>query len=316
MNPSSPSYVRVVADHSAPLRRLMLNLLLRLTVKHAFKHDADLAVLRNRNASMDRRLAPRTSGMRRQAVDAGGVPAEWLSVPDSLAQRTLLYLHGGAFIFRTPNVHAAMVGSWCRQMKARALMVDYRLAPEHPYPAAPDDCLAAYRWLLAQGHAPGQIVIAGDSAGANLALATLVRIKAAGLAQPACALLLSPVVDFTMSSVSMVSNAASDPIFTLGALATLRALYARPEQFLNPDLSPLFADLGGLPPLFFQASNSELLRDESLRGARHAHLAGVKVEVELWQGMPHVFQAVGALPQSRAALASLLRFVAAHAGWA
>jgi acetyl esterase/lipase len=248
-------------------------------------------------------------------VDCGGVSAEWIDVPETLPKRALLYLHGGAFAFRFPKIHAAMVARWCRRLGARALMVDYRLAPEHPHPAAADDCLDAYRWLLAHGYAAREIVIAGDSAGANLALATLHRLKAAGEPQPACAVLLAPVVDFTLSGKSLVTNAARDAMLSLADLVAFRELYSPPERYLDPSVSPLFGDFTGLPPLLFQAGSHEMAVDESMRAAAKAHASGVQVEVEIWDRMPHVFQAIASLPQAAQAAEHVRRFVARHAGW-
>jgi len=213
-----------------------------------------------------------------------------------------------------PNLHAALAGRWARRLGACALLVDYRLAPEHPYPAALDDCVAAYRGLVGQGIDPRSIVLAGDSAGGNLALALLHRLKAANDPLPRCAVLLSPVVDFTLSSPSIVSNARRDPMFTIEGLAALRALYARPEQFLAPTVSPLFGDFSGFPPLLFQAGEIEMLRDESVRAALRAQAAGVSVEVQIWRDMAHVFHALP-LPQAAAADQRVLSFIAKHAGW-
>jgi acetyl esterase/lipase len=310
-----PPYARLIRHDGAPLRRAWLNMVFRLAVKRSFRMDADIGKLRALQAKLDTRFAKPDPEMRRTLVDCGGVAAEWIDVPETRPGRVVLYLHGGAWMFRFPTTHAALAARWCRRLGARALMVDYRLAPEHPYPAAPDDCVAAYRWLLAQGVAAGDVVIGGDSAGGNLTLATLHRIKAAGLPLPACAVALSPFVDFSLSSRSLIVNQKRDPMFTLEACQALRPYYIQPEQMLEADASPLFGDFSGLPPLFLQASNTEMLRDESLRVAERAHAQGVTVEVELWQHMPHVFQAMAKLPQSAAALDSVVRFIRAHTGW-
>jgi alpha/beta hydrolase fold/Protein of unknown function (DUF3417) len=173
---------------------------------------------------------------------------------------------------------------------------------------------AAYRWLLAQGHDPRSIVVAGDSAGGNLALVTLQRIHAAGEPMPACAVLLSAGVDFTLSSRSMVTNEGSDPMFDLPALVAMRSFYAPPERYLDPGVSPLFGNFTGPPPLFFQVGSREILLDESTRAAARAQEAGVPVEVEIWENMGHVFQALP-LPQAQAAVEHIARFVETHAGW-
>ncbi len=184
------------------------------------------------------------------------MPGEWITAPETRAERVVLYLHGGSFAFRFPTAHASLAARLCRRLGARALIPDYRLAPEHPFPAAPDDCHAAYRGLLAQGVDPGSIVLAGDSAGGNLALVTLVRARAAGEPLPSCAVLLSPAVDCTMGSPSMSAYDGRDPMIRLASLLVLRRLYVpSPHLYTNPEVSPLFADFTGFPPLFFQTGH-------------------------------------------------------------
>ncbi len=316
-DPAADPLASLVQLRSAPggaLRRWFLHFALRLTARSA-KFDAGaIDTFRRRNAAFDRRFGHVDPAVKRSIVDAGGVAAEWIDAPESRSDRVLLYIHGGAFVLRFPNLHAALAGRWCRRLGSRALLVDYRLAPEHPYPAALDDCVRAYRWLLEQGVEPGRIVIAGDSAGGNLALATLHRLKAAGEPLPRCAVLLSPVVDFTLSSPSLFSNAARDPMFTFEKLAALRLLYAAPQQFLDPMVSPLYGDFTGFPPLLFHAGEIEMLRDESTRAAERAHAAGVTVEVDVWRDMAHVFHALP-LPQVQPAEERIARFVERHAGW-
>jgi len=314
--PVPPPYTRFVAPRKGKWRRWWLNLFLRLWVKRMLVPDADLVQLRAKQAGLDLRFGIVDPVARRTPVAIGSVPGEWIEVPESRRERVLLYLHGGAFIFRFPNSHAALVARLSRRLGARALMVDYRLAPEHPYPAAPDDCHEAYRWLLAQGCDPRGIVIAGDSAGGNLTLATLHRIKAAGEPLPGCAVLLSPFVDFTLSSKSLITNEKRDPMFTLAGMVALRELYAPPERFLDASLSPLFGDFTGLPPLLLQAGSTEMLLDEAARIAARAHAAGVPVEFEIWDRLPHVFQVFADLPQAAEAVDAIARFVRRHAGWA
>jgi monoterpene epsilon-lactone hydrolase len=310
-----PGYARVIDVRGGALRRWWLHTMLRLSIRRAPAIDADLERMRVRWGVMDARFGRIHAGAVRTPVDCDGVTAEWIEVPERRGNRVLLYFHGGAFLFRFPHLHAGMAADFCARIGARALMVDYRLAPEHPYPAAVDDCHAAYRWLLAQGVAARDIVLGGDSAGGNLVLTTLHRVKAAGEPMPACAVLLSPVVDFTLSSRSLVVNERRDPMFTLATMIALRSLYAPPERYLEPGVSPLFADFAGFPPLLFQAGGIEGLRDESLRAAARAQAAGVTVQVEVWARMGHVFQAVRSLPQAGAAAAHIADFIRRHAGW-
>lgn len=312
---TSASYVRHVAPERGKWRLRSLNAFLRRTIKRQMGAGASVARLRAKQAFFDAKFGNIDPAARRTPVDCAGVAAEWIAVPESRPERVLLYLHGGAFMFRFPATHAAMVARWCRPLGARALMVDYRLAPEHPFPAGVEDCHAAYRWLLAQGIDAHRATIAGDSAGGNLALATLLRAKAAGEPLPACAVLLSPVADFTLSSRSLVANERRDPMFTLPAVLKLRAHYAPPECALDPCVSPLFGDFHGLPPMLLQVGSTEMLLDESVRLAEKAHAAGVDVELEIWRNMPHVFQSMSVLPQAGEAIASIVRFIRSRAGW-
>ena len=296
------------------MKRAWLYALLRLASKRTSVIDADIGELRAEQRKWDVRFANIDSRVRRTPVAGSGFAGEWIDAPEGLPDRVILYLPGGAFLFRWPGVHAAMLARWCARLKARVLMVDYRLAPEYPFPAAPDDCHAAYRWLLSEGHDPRNVVLSGDSAGGNLALVTLQRAKAAGQPMPACVVLLSAGVDFTLSSRSMITNNGSDPMFDLPELVALRGFYAPPERYVDPGVSPLFGSFVGLPPVLFQVGGLEVLLDESTRAAARAHAAGVAVEVEIWEHMGHVFQALP-LPQAAAALDRIARFVEVHAGW-
>lgn len=298
------------------MRSRALNAVLRLAMGKPLTHDADVAALRRHYEKLDARqfrVGPKTE---RTPVECGGVPGEWISVPESRPERTVLYLHGGSFAFRFPNAHAAFAARLCRRLRARALIPDYRLAPEHPFPAAPDDCHAAYRGLLAQGIEPRNIVLAGDSAGGTLALVTLHRARVAGEPMPSCAVLLSPAVDCTLRSPSMVTYNGHDPMLRLADLIVLRQHYVpSPHDYTNPEVSPLFAEFAGFPPLFFQVGSTELLRDEATRAAEKAFDAGVDVELELWPGAAHVFQIAAFLPEAAQALNHIVRFVRLRTDW-
>lgn len=306
-------FIRSERGHAA---RALVNLLLRLTVKWQLGLRIDLPALRTRMDKLNRQAPREQPGIHREAAPCPGAAAEWLIPEDCRRERVLLYIHGGAFVVRTPDLHAAMVSSWCRELQARALMLDYRLAPEHPYPAALEDCSAAYRWLLDQGIEAGNIVIAGDSAGGNLALATLQRIAVEGLPMPACAVLLSPFLDFSLSGRSALDNSRQDPVFDLAFAIGIRGFYARPEEYASPDVSPLFGAFAGLPPLLFQVGSSEMLLDDSVRAAARARAAGVETQLEIWERLPHVFQAIAALPQARTASDRIVAFIRTRTSWA
>ena len=314
MNPEKP-FVRVIEGRGS-WRIRALTALLRLMSRSPLHLDTDIPALRRRYEEIEARHFPVDKWVVRDPIDCDGVPAAWVSVPESRPGRVLFYLHGGSFAFRFPNTYASFAARLCRRFGARALVPDYRLAPEHPFPAAPDDCHTAYRWLLSSGHNPRDVVFVGDSAGGNLALVTLNRALKAGEALPACAVLLSPAVDCTLTSPSMVDNEARDPIMRLSSLLVLRHHYApSPHLYTHPEVSPLFADFEGYPPLLLQAGSSEMLRDEAIRTAHKAKAAGVDVELEVWPETLHNFQVASFLPESEVALDHIVRFVLARTGW-
>ncbi len=314
------------AVHDAPLVRIVegrgswrtraLNAVLWVATRTPLRKDTDIAALRRRYEALDARHFQVDPLAVREPILCNGVAAEWVSVPETRPGRTLLYLHGGSFAFRFPNAYAAFAARLCRRLHARALIPDYRLAPEHPFPAAPDDCHAAYRWLLGTGHDAGGVVFIGDSAGANLALVTLQRARAQEDALPRCAVLLSPGVDCTFTSDSMVDNQDRDAVLRLDNLLVLRSHYVPSARlYTHPEVSPLFADFHGFPPLFLQAGASEILRDEATRTAHKAHAAGVHVELELWPETPHVFQLAPFLPEAALAVDEIVKFIVARTGW-
>lgn len=309
--------VHRLIDPSPSFRIRGLVGLLRLLARKPLQHDADIASMRQRYESIDARHVRLDQDVAREPVDCAGVPAEWISVPETRPGRTLLLLHGGSFAFRFPNLYAAFAARLCRHLGTRALIPDYRLVPEHPYPAAPDDCQATWRWLLGRGIDPRATVLVGDSAGGNLALVTMHRSMLAGEPLPRCAVLMSPGVDCTLASRSMVENENVDPVIRLANLLVLRHFYVQsPLLYTHPDVSPLFGDFNGLPPLLLQVGSSEMLRDEAVRAAHKAHQAGVDVELELWAETMHGFQIAPFLPEAEMAVAQIVSFVRSRTGWA
>jgi monoterpene epsilon-lactone hydrolase len=241
------------------------------------------------------------------------VAAAWYGAPE-LAQRngTLLYLHGGAWCVHLPATYADFAARLSVATGLRVLLVDYRLAPEHGFPAGPDDCFAVYRALIDGGLAPR--AIAGDSAGGNLALLTLMRARAAQLPLPACAVLLSPATDLSLGGPSMRYNVEADPMFGAGMKELLVPLYCPEIDLRDPRLSPLFGDWAGLPPLYFVAGSTEILLDDAVRAHDRAEQAGTNSRIDVWPGMPHVFPLFGMLPEARRALVDIAGFIAQHAG--
>jgi epsilon-lactone hydrolase len=238
-------------------------------------------------------------------VNIGACTGTWIDVPGADPGRVILYFHGGAFIMETPRIHGRLLAQFCRGAKARGLMVAYRLAPEHKFPAAMDDCVTAYRYLLDSGIAPSRIVVAGDSAGGNLALVTLQAARDGGLPLPGGAVALSPLTDATFSGDSMKRNNGLDPLFTRAIVDKLAPLYVPDGKAAEPYLSPLFGNLAGLPPTLLVVGSSELLLDDSVRYAARAS----DVTLDVWHDMPHVFPAFPMLAESHEAIERICAFM-------
>ena len=244
-------------------------------------------------------------------VDADGVPAEWVVAPGADSEDVLVSLHGGAY-----SIGSLATNRWFSSLlsdatRRRVLSIDYRLAPEHPFPAAVDDTVATYRWLLDSGVLAKRIAVAGNSAGGGLALATLVALRDQDVALPVAAIALSAWTDLTASGSSVTTCAATDLMLTADGLRYSADLYAGPSRFDHPYASPLFADLHGLPPILLQASRAEILRDDTTRFAERARAQGVDVTEHLYDDMPHVWHMfAGVLPEADSALRSMGRWLA------
>jgi len=241
------------------------------------------------------------------------VPAEWITTPKVDGDRILLYLHGGAYFLPYDNPHRAMVACLGRGAQMRAFLVDYRLAPEHPYPAALDDVTNVYQWLLKQGYPPENIAIAGDSCGGGLALATLLRLRDSGIPFPSAVVCISPWTDLSGSGKSMEGNAKVDFINHPENLKTNARNYAGSHDLKIPYISPLYADLTDFPPLLIQSGARDILLDDSTRLAEQARYAHVDVTIEVWKGMFHVFQiGVSFVPEAREAIENIATFLQQH----
>ena len=245
-------------------------------------------------------------GTRCEAVDAGGVPAEWIEGPDIDRGRVLLYFHGGGYVLGSIATHRAMVARIAAEAGVRALLIDYRLAPENPFPAAVEDAVAAYRFLLDDGYKPDQIALGGDSAGGGLTLACLLALRDEDEPLPEAAVLLSPWVDLEGIGESMTTRAEADPMVARDGLLKMAAFYLNGESARNPLAAPLHADLSRLPPLYIQAGTAETLLDDATRIEEKARLAGVATEMDLYPDLVHVFQAFAPhVPESMEAIQKL-----------
>ena len=241
--------------------------------------------------------------IRQEPVVAGGVPAEWITPSGKDPDRAVLFLHGGSFNSGSIVSHRTLAGNVAIAAEARVLLIDYRLAPEHPFPAGVEDSLAAYQWLLAQGIRPLRLAVAGDSAGGGLVLSLLLQLRDKRLPLPAAGVCLSPAPDLTFSSESWTFNAKKDLMLDARKERKAIEIYLQGADPRDPLASPTFADLRGLPPLLIQVGSHELLLSDAERLAAKAKAAGVEATLEVWPGMQHEWQFAAAfLPEGRRAI--------------
>ncbi len=258
-------------------------------------------------------MAPRLDNVTSKAVDAGGVDAEWFSVSGGDADRVVLYLHGGGYVIGSVQSHRVLLERLAVAADCRVLALNYRLAPEAPFPAAVDDAVAAYKWLLSQGLTASKIAIAGDSAGGGLTMATLVALRDGGETLPACAAPISPWVDMEGTGDSMQSRAAVDPMVQKEILDQLAGTYLGGANAQDPLASPLHANLDGLPPLLIQVGDCETLLDDSTRLEAKLKAAGVDATVEVWPEMIHVWHLFAPmLDKGQEAIDRIGEFVRGH----
>lgn len=256
---------------------------------------------------------PMPRGITWEQGEIDGVPGEWIIPEQAAAQRCLLYLHGGGYVVSTPHVHRVLVGRLARLLSCRAFMPEYRLAPEHPFPAALDDATASYRGLLAAGYDPSQVVVAGDSAGGGLTAALLLRLRDAGEPLPAAACLISALLDCTFAGDRLAALQERDPYLRLDDVSMMAKHYYADHDPRHPLISPLWADVTGLPPLLVLAGENEILCDQAVQFAGQARQAGVVVDVKIWPGMVHAFPLfAGFIPEGKQAIAEIGAFFDTH----
>ncbi len=273
---------------------------------------SDSLTTAERRAQYERaeKVFPTPADVKVERVSAPAAPAEWLRPPSAEPGRVVLYLHGGGYVIGSPRSHRHLAAAIASASHASALLLDYRLAPEHPYPAAVDDATAAYRWLLDQGIAPGRIVIAGDSAGGGLTVATLLALREARVPLPAGGVCISPWVDLTCGGASYATKADADPIVRRAGVEQMAQAYLGATPPRTPLASPLFADLRGLPPLLIHVGTDEVLLDDAVQLAARARAAGVDATLEIYERMIHVWHwFLPMLDEAQTAVDAIGRFV-------
>ncbi len=259
------------------------------------------------------KFAKLPAGTQVEKFEIGGMAAEWVCANTAHEGKVILYLHGGAYNLCSPNTHREMVAHISRESCARVLLIDYRLAPEHPFPAALEDATSAYRWLLDNGFKGEDIAIAGDSAGGGLSLATVISIRDAGDPLPASVACISPWTDLAFTGESLLLNAEKDPLIMGDSGLVMAKNYIGDHDPKNPLLSPLYADMNGLPPILIHVGTDEVLLDDSRRVAQKASDAGVEVTLKIYEGLWHVFHMnVNAMPEAKKAVAELGSFIGNH----
>jgi acetyl esterase/lipase len=274
--------------------------------------SADVPTLRAAFSELMARV-PVAPDVQQSPVEIGGVAGVEVTVQGNEAENVILYFHGGVYVIGYAAATVPLVGDLVRRTGTKAITLEYRLAPEHPYPAAVEDARAAYVGLLAQGIAPGQIALAGESAGGGLAVALLLALREAGVPLPSCAYLMSPYADLTLSGETLTAKQEVDPLLTPEGLRARVPDYAGGADAADPLISPIFGELRDLPPLLIQVGSHEVLLSDALRLAARAAISDVPVTLEVTPGVPHVFQAYAALlDEAGAALDRAAGFVKTH----
>lgn len=292
------------------LMRWFLRPLLGLFVRGSFTRLARIQLWLAAQTCRD------TSGLALDYRVIGRTPGHFLGDPEATDKPAILYLHGGGFLLpAVPDTHVRFLGRLCRDLDAVGFMADYRLAPFNRFPAALDDCERAYRGLLDLGFAPERIAICGESAGGNLTLGVVQRIRERGWSQPACIVPISPVTEMGRihAPPSRAARRNSDPLLAIHTLQRVDQLYAGDWDASDPQLSPLYAELDGFPPTYLLASDGEVLLDDTVLFARRAQAAGIEVRLDVWPLLPHAFPLFAALfPEVRQARTDIVEFIRNH----
>ena len=270
-------------------RAELLLLCLRYLKKRQARETVPIPAIRRRLKLIERIVPLPPAGTRTQVIDADGIRAVHITVPQSHSDRYLLYFHGGGYVVGSAPLYRDFLWRIAVAARASVLYFDYRLAPEHPFPAAVEDAVAGYRYLLARDVKPGRIAVAGDSAGGGLVVAAMVAIREAGLPQPGCGWCISPWVDMEMTGETMTSKAAVDPMVQRDGVSEMARLYLNGADPRSPLAAPIYADLAGLAPLLIQVGAAETLLDDAIRLAKVAGAADIGIDLQIWPEMVHVW---------------------------
>ena len=299
-----------VQSKSPSLAARVMRIGLRLVAKPVLRANPSVDAARWQLRLADRLIPRPPRGTKTTAIDAGGVPAQRVTTPASRHDRHILYLHGGGYVAGWAGLCRDLTWRLATVCRVCVLGIDYRLAPEHPFPAALEDTVAAYRWLLARGTDPKRIALVGDSAGGGLVFAALLRLRDEGVALPAAAAVVSPWTDLALTGPSWRLNAAIDAVIPVEQAPRLVDLFLAGADPRNPYASPLYGDPTGLPPTLILAGGDEVLRDDAVRMADKMQAAGCDVEIEIWPHMWHAFYlSTRGLPEAKVALARIAAFV-------
>jgi monoterpene epsilon-lactone hydrolase len=296
------------------IARALVNFLLRRRYKPLWQKPVSVEKIRAFHAHADRLSVFGRRPTAYQPATVGGVAVEWIGPQDAARDGVLVYLHGGGFAVHAMLGERRFCDKLARDARLPVVHVHYRLAPEHPFPAGLDDCVAVYAGLLADGIPANKIVLIGHSAGANYTVSTLMRARRAGLPQPAGAIMLGAPLDMTASSPSASANADKDSMMGPGVWPFVRQHWLVSTPPDHPDASPLFNDWNGLASLHFHVSDNEIVLDDSRRAVEHARGAGVDADLTVWHDMPHSFYYFDVLKESRQCRAQMLGFIAARLG--
>ena len=292
------------------VRAELVRLSARQLIKYRSRNDVTIEQLRQRVAGFARLVPMPPAHTQTREVIADGVKACHITTLASRSDRCILFLHGGGYIIGSPLLYRHFTWRLATATCAHVLSLDYRLAPEHPFPAALDDAVAGYQWVLANGVKPERVAVIGDSAGGGLALALLLRLRDQGIRLPAAAVALSPWTDLALTGASLAINATVDPIVNVAQMRRVVGHYLNGADPRLPYASPLYSDPAGLPPTLIQVGSDEVLRDDAVRMAERLRSAGCRVRLEIWPRMPHVWHLfVPLLPEARRAIAGIGTFV-------